>query len=103
VGRWILYESGEGKYVELKRILMRLLVVSLMFLVAYTTKSFALFINLLGSLVFTVISFVIPILIYQEYYKDKISWTTRTLNWTILVVGVVLGTFGVIASVKELY
>jgi len=103
VGRWVLHESGEGKYVELKRVLMRLMVVSLMFLVAYTTKSFPLFINLLGSFVFTLISFVIPIWIYQEYYKDKISWSTRIVNWTILVIGVVLGTFGVVASIKALY
>jgi len=102
LGKWVLFESGGG-YVELKRMCMRLLIVSLMFLVAYTTKSFALFLNLLGSFVFTIISFIIPIWIYNEYFKATISPFVKTINYIILVIGAVLGAFGVVVSIQGLY
>ena len=103
VGNWIIFESGDSRYILWKRLGIRLLVVTLMFLVAYTTKSFSLFVNLLGSLVFTIISFAVPICIYNKYYESKISLSKKILNYAILASGLILGGFGVIVSISDLY
>ncbi len=81
---------------------MRMSVIALVFLVASTATSFHLFLNLLGSCVFTFIGFILPIKIYHVQFKGRIPLKRRIVNYLILAVVVFFGTTGFIMSIMEM-
>jgi len=81
---------------------MRMAVIALVFLVAYTATSFHLFLNLLGSCVFTFIGFVLPVWIYQVQFKGKVSVQKRIINYTMLVITIFFGATGFVMSIMEM-
>jgi len=81
---------------------MRMSVIALVFLVAYTATSFHLFLNLLGSCVFTFIGFILPVWIYHVQFKGRIPLKRRVVNYAILAVTVFFGTTGFIMSILEM-
>jgi len=81
---------------------LRMAIIGLVFLVAYTATSFHLFLNLLGSCVFTFIGFVMPIWMYNVQFKGRISLGKKIVNFIILIVTIVFGTMGVVMSIMEM-
>jgi len=94
-------ERGRTKNKKL-RYGLRLAIIGLIFLVAYSANSFHLFLNLMGSCVFTFIGFIMPIWMYHVQFKGRIGLKMRVLNYVILVVTSVFGVVGVIASFKKM-
>lgn len=96
-----LYSTG-GKVNKAKRYLIRLIFVTSIFAIASSIPSFALFINLIGALVFSLISFVIPIIIYNKYFRNTISTKKLIANWLVLIIGVVGGIFGAVITIMQM-
>jgi len=91
-------ETGKTKN-KLLRYGMRLALLTLVFVVAYTVHSFMLFLNLVGALVVTFIGFVLPIWIYHVQFKGRMRIIIKILNFVILVITIVLGVIGVVMSI----
>jgi len=71
--RYTLFdEKGKSKN-PILRYSLRFGIICLMLMIVYTAKSFHLFVNLLGSCVFTYIGFILPILMYNKYFEGKIA------------------------------
>jgi len=73
-----------------------------MLFVVFIAKSFHLFINLLGSCVFTYIGTVLPVIMYQKHFSQKLPEKKRYLNYAIMILGTILGVLGVVVSVQEI-
>ena len=82
---------------------LRVLLIALMILIANLAKSFNLFLNFLGSFVFTYVGFVIPMLVYNKFFNAIKSNWKLLLNWIILGISVVLGATGAIVSLIKLF
>ena len=95
-------EKGRTKN-KLLRYGLRLTVMFFIYLIAYTAQSFHLFVNLLGSCVFTFLGFVLPVWMYFIQFKGRMTKKLRIWNYFILVVGIILGTLGFIISLKRLF
>ena len=94
-------EKGRTKN-KILRYGLRFFVIGIVFLIAYTAKSFHLFLNLMGSCVFTFIGFVLPIWIYHAQFKGKISLKKRIINYCILLTTIFFGATGVVLSIIKM-
>lgn len=97
----LFFENGSNKN-RLLRYGLRFMVIGIVFLVAYLTKSFHLFLNLLGSCVFTLLGFGIPIWLYMTQFKGRVAKRTKIANYVILAVTAVFGGFGFVTSITGL-
>jgi len=95
-------EKGKAKNKKL-RYGLRLVVIGLVFLVAYSANSFHLFLNLLGSCVFTFIGFILPVWVYNVQFKGRIQTATRFSNLLILAVSIFFGFTGFCMSLQEMF
>jgi Amino acid permeases len=68
------------------------------FFIAFTARSFHLFLNLVGSCVFTYATFVLPVLVYQKAFQGKIPLMKTIINYGGMILGITLGTMGLIES-----
>jgi len=91
-------EKGKCKNIHL-RYSLRLAVIGLVFLVAYISNSFHLFLDLLGSCVFTSLGFGLPILLYMVKFKGKMSLKTKVINYGIAGF---IGFFGILGFIFAL-
>jgi len=82
---------------------IRLLLQAIMIVIAITTKSFQLFLNLIGSCFFTYLGFVLPVIMYKKAFEGKIPRWKKIVNWTAGVIGVVLGSIGIVLSIIEMF
>jgi len=94
-------EKGRTKNKKL-RYGLRLVVIGLVFLVAYAANSFHLFLNLLGSCVFTFIGFILPVWVYNVHFKGRIKTGTKITNFLIVAVSVFFGSTGFVMSLQEM-
>jgi len=94
-------EKGRTKNKKL-RYGLRLVVIGLVFLVAYAANSFHLFLNLLGSCVFTFIGFILPVWVYTVHFKGRINTGTKITNFLIVAVSIFFGTTGFVMSLQEM-
>lgn len=94
---------GPGKVNKPLRYLIRFTLVALIFLVAFSVPSFALFLNLVGAVLFSLITFVIPICIYNKFFKFELTFVKRWLNWLVMIAGIIGGTFGMVFTLKEMF
>eukprot|EP01016_Furgasonia_blochmanni_P000400 TRINITY_DN10076_c0_g1_i4.p1 TRINITY_DN10076_c0_g1~~TRINITY_DN10076_c0_g1_i4.p1 ORF type:complete len:488 (+),score=132.98 TRINITY_DN10076_c0_g1_i4:140-1603(+) len=84
-----------------RRFSLKLVIIFFFLYIARIAPKITTYLNLAGSLFFTIISFIVPVIFYNKFYKKKIDFGTKSLNWSILFAGTILGTFGVIQSVKD--
>ena len=94
----LFFDNGRNRN-RVLRYGLRFLVIGLVFLVAYLAKSFHLFLNLLGSCVFTALGLGVPIWLYMTQFKGRINTRTKACNYTILLVALTFGSFGFVTSV----
>lgn len=95
-------EKGKAKNKKL-RYGLRLVVIGLVFVVAYSANSFHLFLNLLGSCVFTFIGFILPVWVYNVQFKGRIKTATRFSNLLILAASIFFGFTGFCMSLQEMF
>jgi len=93
----IFTEKGKTKNATL-RYGLRLSVIGIVFVIAYTAKSFHLFLGLLGSCVFTLLGFVMPICLYNVQFKDRMDRRTKFFNYVILIFIISFGAIGFFTS-----
>ena len=100
---WLL-DPETGMKSKWKRQLIRQPLFIMIVLAAAIAPSFNIVISLLGGSNFTVLSFVIPVILYNTKFKGdpKKRWY-RLFNWVILVVGVILGSIATYQSILDIY
>jgi len=95
--------NERGKCINKKlRYGLRLAVIGLVFLVAYSANSFHLFLNLLGSCVFTFVGFILPVWVYQTYFKGRINKKKSMINYSVVAISGFFGVTGFIMSLSEM-
>jgi len=92
LGDRLFTDKGKCKNKPL-RYAIRFGVIAVVFLVAYIASSFHLFLDLLGSCVFTSLGFGLPILLYMIKFKGKMTLKTKLINYGIAGF---IGFFGVL-------
>lgn len=98
--RRITEDRGSKKKSFLGRQLIRQPIVLGLCLIAAIIPSFDLFLSFLGGFNFAILSFVIPVVLYNTRFKDDSSKRKiRIFNWMIMVPGIVLG---LVASAESL-
>lgn len=97
-----LIATKDGRKSKVKRQIVRIPLVVLICAIASVIPSFNSFISFLAGINFTLISFVIPVILYYLTFRDapKGRKFTFTVNWAIMIIGIILG---VIATVQSLY
>mmetsp|Transcript_32452 Transcript_32452/g.29265 ORF Transcript_32452/g.29265 Transcript_32452/m.29265 type:complete len:129 (+) Transcript_32452:1077-1463(+) len=85
------------------RYTIRMALVGVIYLIAYTTKSFHLFVNLIGSCVFTFLGFILPIWMYQTQFRGRVPFLKRVMNYATIVIGTIFGSLGFVISLKEIF
>ena len=81
---------------------LRIFIVCILLIIANITKSFNLFLNFLGSCVFTYVGYLLPIWIYNSYFRDTTKPSKKYLNWACFTFGLFFGVSGMIISFIEL-
>ena len=96
--------SNNKKYTRFLKIFIRILIVLLICGVAFSLKDIANFLSLVGSMSSTVVGFVLPVIMYEIYFKDKLNKNifSTFLNYFFMIVGITGGCFGVYFSIKKL-
>jgi len=74
----------------------------IMLCIALEARSFNLFINLMGSGVFTYLGYLLPIIIYQAYFRGRVPRKNLAINIIGFVIGSILGVLGIIVSVRNI-
>jgi len=92
-------EEGRNKN-RILRYFLRLCLIGFVFSIAYTAQSFHLFLNMLGSCVFTLLGFTVPIILYTVQFKNRTSLKKSVLNYSILLITSVFGIIGFVRSIK---
>ena len=96
----IFFDENERPQRRFLRFMMRMVMISFMLIIAVVAKSFNLFLNLLGSGIFTYLGYLLPIVIYQVYFKKRAPVYKTVLNCIFFVINVVLGLTGIYVSLK---
>lgn len=81
---------------------LRLFMIGCVFLIAYLTKSFHLFLGLIGSCIMTTLGFGLPIWLYMAQFKDRIPKKKKYINYGILGFIIFFGSFAFIISLRGL-
>lgn len=76
----------------------RILLICLCLFIANVTKSFNLFLNFLGSLVFTYVGYLLPIWIYNSYFKDRMNVNEKIVNGVCFGISFLCGLSGIIMT-----
>ena len=84
----------EGKYIKMKKVVMRSAVILLVTGIALIVPNFTTLLNIAGSLGAGVIAFILPPLLYNTEFKDTIVPWKKYSNWAI----VFFGTIGIVLS-----
>lgn len=103
VFRDFIVDEVTGKKSKWKRQLIRQPLIILIVLIASAVPSFEMVVSLIGGLNFTILSFVIPVILYNIHFRnDETKRVRRICNWLILLSGVVLGSIATVESIQEL-
>ena len=84
---------------DFKYYLMRTAYVALTGYLAISIPKIGIFMNFIGSLTCTSITFVFPVLIYEKAFEGEINLRDKIINKVIIIVGLIGGS---IASVLSL-
>lgn len=100
---WIM-DVETGKKSKWKRQLIRQPVFLMLVLIAAIAPSFNVVISLIGGLNFTILCFILPVILYNIRFKDDPTkqWH-RIFNWLILIVGAILGSIATVDSFAEIF
>ena len=100
---WIM-DKETNKKSKWKRQFIRQPLLLLIVLVAAIAPSFNIVISLLGGMNFTILSFVLPVIMYNTQFKNdpKKRWH-RFGNWLILIAGIILGACATVQSIYEIF
>eukprot|EP00331_Platyophrya_macrostoma_P020301 CAMPEP_0176468488 /NCGR_PEP_ID=MMETSP0127-20121128/39120_1 /TAXON_ID=938130 /ORGANISM="Platyophrya macrostoma, Strain WH" /LENGTH=79 /DNA_ID=CAMNT_0017862061 /DNA_START=36 /DNA_END=275 /DNA_ORIENTATION=- len=71
--------------------------------IASLVPSFEILVSLFGGMNFTILSFVIPVVLYNTHFRnDSSKRFNRICNWIILAIGIGLGSIATVESIQEL-
>lgn len=77
---------------------IRIFLICVLLLIANVTKSFNLFLNFLGSFVFTYVGYLLPIWIYNSYFKGKINVNEKIVNGVSFAISALCGLSGIVMT-----
>jgi len=66
-------------------------------------QSIGALIDFCGSLFFTILTFITPVMIYHTHFKEGVSAKKKALNGFILIFGVYFGGIGAYKSAKNIF
>lgn len=81
---------------------MRTLCVLFSYIIAVSVPKFGLFVNLIGALSGTVLSFVMPIMIYNKVFASEMSCKRKMLHIALILFGCVVGVIAAAISIFDL-
>lgn len=93
----------ENQPMQYRRYILRNIVNVFVFLIAFSLPSFGLFINLIGSLVYTYISFILTTSMYNKYFEKTITNKEKYFNYMIMGIGAIAGIFGTVYSIIAMF
>lgn len=101
--RNFIKDKETGKKSKLRRQMIRQPVILLIVLIASIVPSFEILVSLFGGMNFTILSFIVPVVLYNTHFKDDPKKRFgRICNWIIMVAGIILGGIATVESLTEL-
>lgn len=97
---YLFTETGRKKNAII-RYPLKIITIAIMIIVANGAKSFYLFLNFMGSFIFIYVGYLLPIWMYNVYYKDTIKPSKLVVNVVSFGLATTLGVIGVALSLKE--
>jgi len=100
IKKFLFDQEGNCKNSTL-RCILRVFLIGFMLFIALIAKNFNLFLNLLGSGVFTYLGYLLPIIVYHAHFKSNVPKINFLVNITAFTIGFVLGGLGMFVSIRE--
>ena len=76
---------------------MRMALIVIVSVVALIVPNFAFLTNVVGAVCCSAVAFIIPVLLYNEQFKNTITWSRWVVNCGVIL----FGTFGGVMSLRN--
>jgi len=94
-------KSSKGKRF-VKKMTVRITVIMLTSIIAYSVTTFTDFINIAGAIGSVAVGFILPEILYIKVFGDQISTKIKIACVSLSVLGVMGGTYSIIYSLQKM-